>query len=173
MRSRFGVEVLQEGFGRTLGDRMEATATSYDVRVKDVGVFDWEVSAMTMESMTTAAVPMDSQTMPIAELLQARLGVDVLKIVALCDRFRIVEFGLFGSVLRDDFRLAGSDPSDVDVLVVFETDYRLSWETWRDLQEGLERLFGRKVDVVRKELLTNPYRRAEILRTYRVIYAKP
>jgi uncharacterized protein len=115
----------------------------------------------------------DLQTIPIAELLQTRLGVNMSSIVALCDRYRIAEFGLFGSVLRDDFRAVGGDPSDVDALVVFEPDHRISWQTWRDLQESLEKLFGREVDVVRKELLTNPYRRAEILSTYRVIYAKP
>jgi uncharacterized protein len=118
----------------------------------------------------------DSQTLPIAQLLQARLGVDVSRIAALCARYpivEIVELGIFGSVLRDDFRAEGSDPSDVDTLVVFEPGYRLSWQTWRELQEGLEQLFGRKVDVVRKKLLTNPYRRAEILRTYQVVYAKP
>jgi len=127
---------------------------------------------MTMESMAAATVPPDPKSMPVVELLSARLGVDVSKIVALCDRYHIVEFGLFGSVLRDDFRVAGSNPSDVDTLVVFEPDYRLSWQTWRALQESLEQLFGRKVDVVRKELLTNPYRRAEILSACRVIYAK-
>jgi uncharacterized protein len=115
----------------------------------------------------------DLQTIPIADRLQTRLGVNVSSIVALCDRYRIAEFGLFGSVLRDDFRAAGSDPSDVDVLVVFEPDQRVSWQNWRSLQESLEKLFGRKVDVVRKELLTNPYRRSEILGTYQVVYAKP
>jgi uncharacterized protein len=113
----------------------------------------------------------DLQTIPIAELLQIRLGISVSSIVALCDHYRIAEFGLFGSVLRDDFRAVGSDPSDVDALVVFEAGHRVSWQTWQDLQESLEKLFGRKVDVVRKELLTNPYRRSEILSTYRIIYA--
>ncbi len=126
---------------------------------------------MTMEPIST--LPIASQTRAIAELLQSRLGVDVSEITALCDRYRIVEFGLFGSVLRDDFRATGNDPSDVDVLVVFEKGYRLSWKTWQNLQTELERSFGRKVDLVRKELLTNPYRRAEILSTCRVIYAKP
>jgi uncharacterized protein len=116
-----------------------------------------------MESVTTA---------PIAELLQARLGVAVSEVIALCDRYQIAEFGLFGSILRDDFRVSGDDPSDVDVLVVFEEGYRLSWKVWQNLQAELEQLFERKVDVVRKELLTNPYRRAEILTTCRVIYAK-
>jgi uncharacterized protein len=115
----------------------------------------------------------DLQAMPIAELIQTRLGVNVSSIVALCDRYRVAEFGLFGSVLRDDFRAAGSDPSDVDALVVFEPDQRVSWQIWQDLQESLETLFGRKVDVVRKELLLNPYRRSEILSTYQVVYAKP
>lgn len=35
-----------------------------------------------------------------------------------CHRWHIKEFALFGSILRDDFRL----DSDIDVLVTFEAD---------------------------------------------------
>ena len=45
-----------------------------------------------------------------------------------CKKWKITEFALFGSVLRDDFR---SD-SDVDVMVEFEPDshpYRRTWKT--------------------------------------------
>jgi len=40
-----------------------------------------------------------------------------------------------------------------------------------NLQRELEVMFGRKVDVAEKDALKNPYRRAEILKTYQVIYA--
>jgi uncharacterized protein len=108
---------------------------------------------------------------PIDEILKERLGVDRADVVALCDRFRIVELGLFGSVLRDDFRAEGSDPSDVDLLVVFEEGYRQPYEDYLDLVETVEALFRRKVDICQKELLKNPYSRADILRTNQVIYA--
>jgi predicted nucleotidyltransferase len=39
------------------------------------------------------------------------------------------------------------------------------------MQKELETMFGRKVDLINKKYLKNPYRRAEILSTHRVIYA--
>jgi uncharacterized protein len=101
----------------------------------------------------------------VDEILKGRLGVDRSAIVALCERFRIVEMGVFGSAVRDDFREGGDDPSDVDLLVVFEEGYRHTY------QEEAAQLFGRKVDICEKLLLKNPYSRADILRTNRVIYA--
>jgi uncharacterized protein len=76
-----------------------------------------------------------------------------------------VELGLFGSVLRDDFRSAGDDPSDVDLLVTFEEGYRRSATEWLALEQAVEELFDRKVDLCQKRLLKNPYRRAEIIQT--------
>jgi uncharacterized protein len=39
------------------------------------------------------------------------------------------------------------------------------------MQIELEKIFKRPVDLVEKEGLRNPYRRSEILRTARVVYA--
>jgi uncharacterized protein len=109
--------------------------------------------------------------LPIDELLHLRLGIDRSDLVALCQQFRIVELGLFGSALRDDFRNAGDDPSDVDLLVTFEEGYRRSAADWLALEQAVEELFDRKVDLCQKRLLKNPYRRAEIIQTAQVIYA--
>lgn len=88
-------------------------------------------------------------------------------IASFCDRWKIVEFALFGSILRDDFR----PDSDVDVLVSFAPDEK--WSLWDiiAMKEELEKLFGREVDLVQKDCLRNPFRRYEILRTKQVIYA--
>jgi uncharacterized protein len=120
-----------------------------------------------MTPMTSASV-LDR---PVEEILQARFGVDRAAIVALCQRFRIVELGVFGSAVRDDFREGGDDPSDVDLLVVFEAGYQRPYGEFLDLQEQAVALFGRKVDICQKRLLENPYSRADILRTNRMIYA--
>ena len=48
----------------------------------------------------------------------ARISFDAGKIAEFCRKWRIAEFALFGSVLRDDFR----PDSDVDVLVTFDPD---------------------------------------------------
>jgi hypothetical protein len=88
-------------------------------------------------------------------------------IASFCQRWKITEFALFGSILRDDFR----QHSDVDVLVSFAPDAK--WSLWDiiAMKEELETLFGRKVDLVEKVTLKNPFRRYEILSTKQVIYA--
>lgn len=103
-------------------------------------------------------------------ILQSRLHVKFEQVAAVCEHFNIVELGLFGSVLRDDFRSDGENPSDVDILIELEPEQRLSWQMWLDLQSALKKLFKRDVDVVRKHLLKNPYRRAEILKTNCIVY---
>jgi predicted nucleotidyltransferase len=83
------------------------------------------------------------------------------------ERWRIVELALFGSVVADDF---GPD-SDIDVLVVFEPN--AGWNLFHllDMKDELQAMLGRKVDLVEKAALRNPFRRHEILRTRKVIYA--
>jgi predicted nucleotidyltransferase len=96
-----------------------------------------------------------------------RIQASPTQIAEFCQRWHIIEFALFGSVLRDDFR----PDSDIDVLVTFSPDSGWSLFDWVDIKEELEALFGRRVDIADKEGLKNPYRRHEILRTHQVIYA--
>jgi hypothetical protein len=96
-----------------------------------------------------------------------RLIIPKKKIAEFCRRHHVVEFSLFGSVLREDFQ---SD-SDVDVLVTFSTDAQVSLFDLVDMKIELEGLFNRPVDVVEKDALRNPFRKQEILSTAQVIYA--
>lgn len=48
-------------------------------------------------------------------MTRARIDVPLREIEAFCRRWHITELGLFGSVLRDDFR----PDSDIDVLITF------------------------------------------------------
>ena len=96
-----------------------------------------------------------------------RLKVSLDAISQFCQRWNIIEFALFGSVLRDDFR----PDSDVDVLVTYEPSHRITLSNSLSMQEETEYLFHRCVDLVEKKLLKNPYRLSNILKTYRVIYA--
>lgn len=84
-----------------------------------------------------------------------------------CRRWRIAEFSLFGSVLRDDF----GPSSDVDVLVTFERDALWGIDEWIAMRDELERLFGRNVDLVSRASLRNPFRREAILNSRRVLHA--
>jgi len=95
--------------------------------------------------------------------------IDVAKdrIAEFCRKWRVREFSLFGSVLRDDF---GPD-SDVDVLVVLAEDAPWDLFDWVDMIEELKVIFGREVDLVDKTAIRNPFRRHSILQSHQVIYA--
>jgi hypothetical protein len=91
------------------------------------------------------------------------------KIADFCRRWKIREFALFGSVLRDDFR----PESDIDVLVTFAPDAAWRFYDLIDMKEELEGLFGRHVDVVEKRLVENSenyIRRKHILGNMETIY---
>ncbi|WOB43779.1 hypothetical protein HNI00_11915 [Thermoleptolyngbya oregonensis NK1-22] len=51
----------------------------------------------------------------IAPALSLMIDLPMGQIVEFCDRWQVVEFALFGSVLREDFR----PDSDIDVMVQF------------------------------------------------------
>jgi uncharacterized protein len=91
------------------------------------------------------------------------------QIEALCRKYRVKRLELFGSAARGDF-----DPqsSDVDFLVLFDPPGPLSIvDRYFDLLEALEKLFGRKVDLVDITAATNPYFVAEALRHRARLYA--
>jgi len=97
-----------------------------------------------------------------------KIDVPVDKIAAFCERWKLSELSLFGSVLRDDF----SPGSDVDVLVSFAEGSEMTFEGFVDMREELSEIFGgREVDLVEKRLVRNPFRRHEILTTRQVLYA--
>jgi len=89
-------------------------------------------------------------------------------IAQFCRRHDVAELSLFGSVLRDDFQ----PDSDVDVLVTFPAGHAMTPEKYLTMRAELSALFGgRDVDIVQKRLLTNPFRRHDILTKRRVLYA--
>ncbi len=89
------------------------------------------------------------------------------KIHTFCRRWKVIEFALFGSILREDF----GPESDVDVLVSFAQE--AGWNLWdlAEMQQELEGIFGRPVDLVENGTLRNPFRRQAILNTKEVVYA--
>jgi len=95
------------------------------------------------------------------------INISENQLAELCRKWKVTELSIFGSILRDDF----SPDSDIDVLVVFQPD--APWSLWDllDMREELQHLFGRTVDLVEKDALRNPFRRHEILRNHKVLYA--
>ena len=95
-----------------------------------------------------------------------RADIDIDAVKSLSEKFKIKELSLFGSILREDF----NEKSDIDILVEFlpETDYSL-FDVF-DIKEEFSKKLGRKVDIVEKQGLRNPYRKKRILETARKIY---
>jgi uncharacterized protein len=99
--------------------------------------------------------------------INTNLKVDRSRVEQFCQRWKVVELALFGSILRDDF----GPSSDVDVLVTFAPEASWSLLEWADMIDELEAIFGRSVDLVEKGGLRNPFRRRTILSTAEVVYA--
>jgi len=98
-------------------------------------------------------------------------GVEVSKqkVGEFCRRWRIKEFSLFGSILRDDFR----QDSDVDILVTFAQNADWKSDDLMEMKEELEGLFGHRVDLVEKHLVeasANYIRKSHILSHKEILY---
>ena len=100
-------------------------------------------------------------------MAQLKIKIPKTKIEDFCRRWKIKEFALFGSVLREDFR----PDSDIDVLVSFEPDGGITFDNRVEMLDELAEIFGREVDLVAKDAIRNPFRRHDILTTREVVYA--
>ena len=92
------------------------------------------------------------------------------RIAEFCRKWKVTEFALFGSVLRDDF----GPGSDVDVLVTFAPEATVSLFDYPEMQDELEEVFSRPVDLLNREGVEqslNPLRKKAILGSARVVYA--
>ena len=92
------------------------------------------------------------------------------KIGEFCHKWQVIEFALFGSVLRDDFR----PDSDIDVMVQFHPDAHPTFRTLDEMEVELKTIFHRDVDLITRqgiETSRNYLRRHEILSSAQVIYA--
>ena len=98
---------------------------------------------------------------------QPKIQIPLKQIEDFCRRWEIKEFALFGSVLREDFR----PDSDIDVLVAFEPEGGITFDNRVEMLDELAEIFGRQVDLVKKDGIRNPFRRHDILTTREVVYA--
>lgn len=92
------------------------------------------------------------------------------EIVAFCQRWNIRELALFGSVLREDFGAS----SDVDILVTFGDDSQWGLLEHVKIEEELEQLLDRKVDLITRRAIERSHnwiRRKAILDSARVIFS--
>ena len=75
------------------------------------------------------------------------------QIADFCHRWHITEIALFGSILRDDF----NSESDIDILVTFSPVADWSLFDHVRMEQELEKIVGRKIDVLRKVYLFFKY----------------
>lgn len=97
------------------------------------------------------------------------IELNMQRIIALCRKHKVKSLAVFGSILTDRF----NDDSDVDLLIDFEAtdpdkfDYVTNFF---DLQDSLETLLKRKVDLVVGSGLRNRFFINNVNRTKQVIY---
>jgi len=98
-----------------------------------------------------------------------KIELDRNSIAEFCQKWHIVEFSLFGSVLREDFR----PDSDVDVLVTYQPDYQLTLQDLLSSEEELGNILGRKAELIERssvEKSPNYIRKHHILSTAKTLY---
>src|SRR5215469_2611610 len=92
--------------------------------------------------------------------------VDKAQLADLCRRYQVRELSLFGSAARGEMR----PDSDIDLLVEFLPKADVGLVEHAGLMLDLERLLGRKVDLVSKNAL-KPRIRPYVLADARLVYA--
>lgn len=98
-----------------------------------------------------------------------RLNTDRTYVNRICQQWQIVELALFGSVLRDDF----NQNSDIDLLVTFAEDAKITFFDLDTIEHQFSLLFNRAVDVVTKRSIENSHnwiRKNNILNHSQIIY---
>jgi hypothetical protein len=86
----------------------------------------------------------------------------------LCLKHSVGELAVFGSVLTDNF----NESSDIDFVVDFSLVERKKYaENYFNLKQSLEELFKRKIDLLEKSALKNPFFLEVLQNTKKIIYA--
>ena len=105
----------------------------------------------------------------VGEWLSSRTGVPMNALGAFCERWKVQELALFGSVLREDF----GPHSDVDILVRFRPECTPGLFGIAEMERELGHLFGRRADLITRaavETSRNYIRRKAILESAQVVY---
>lgn len=93
------------------------------------------------------------------------------EIIALCEKHKVLQLYVFGSILTDRF----NKDSDVDFTVIFDRDALKLFDyadNYFDFMFSLEDLLKRDVDLVEYNAVRNPYFKEELDETKRLIYGQ-
>ena len=102
--------------------------------------------------------------------MNPQVSIPRSRLASFCRDRGIKRLAIFGSALRADF----GPESDIDLLVDFEPDRRISLFDMAGMEQEFSEILGRKVDMIERsgvERSRNYIRRAEILGTAVTIYA--
>jgi predicted nucleotidyltransferase len=97
------------------------------------------------------------------------INLKTKEIEQFCQQWQIEELALFGSVLRKDF----TPQSDIDVLVSFDKNAKITFFDLDVIEQQLSKLFNRPVDVVTKRAIEQSHnwiRKKNILDNAQIVY---
>ena len=81
-------------------------------------------------------------------------------------KYNVKEISVFGSSIRNDF----TSESDVDFLIDFRNSEEISLFDILDIQDYLQNITKRNVDIVEPAGLVNPYRKEAIMNSKEPLY---
>jgi uncharacterized protein len=87
----------------------------------------------------------------------------------LCDKHKVKELYIFGSLLTDKF----NESSDIDLLIQFGKVNLIEYfDNYMDLKEELETLLNRPIDLVENQAIRNPIFRRIVDREKELVYER-
>ncbi len=99
------------------------------------------------------------------ELTSTSLPLEAIR--AFCARHPIKHLSLFGSALRDELK----PESDIDLLVEYVPDARISYFDMAQQEIDLSQIIGRRVDLRTPQELSR-YFRQQVIESARLVYEK-
>ena len=96
------------------------------------------------------------------------LGKNKGKLAEVCRRFGVRRLEVFGSAVREDF-----DPakSDFDFIVSFADKTPGTYaDRYFDFAAAIEKLLGRRIDLLTERSIRNPYFRREVEAARQIVY---
>ena len=112
--------------------------------------------------MPLASIFWDTECMSASPLL------DYAAITRACEQLGVARLRIFGSGASGDF---DPDRSDLDFFVDFLPEVHDLLGNYLAIVDELERIVGRKVDLVMSAAVENPYFAAEAFRSAQEVYA--
>jgi predicted nucleotidyltransferase len=89
------------------------------------------------------------------------------EIQALCEQLAVARLDLFGSATTDEF----NDESDLDFVVDFQPNQSNLLDRFLALQNRLQKLFNRRIDLITRKSIRNPYLKTSIEKTRKNVFA--